>query len=244
VTPPGSIGPYLELTTALLFFLPAGRWQEVDEIIGRAGYVATRTATARLVWLGLQGGMALRRGDLQTAAPLLEELQPKALASGEAQRIAPMACVALPWLLVSERSDEFQALAEEVLIFLDGQWPSVLSTVPVVRALAAAGREELLQRTLDSMRRTPSEALAAKLKTALTAGEGLFDLLEQRPGEAVERLTAAVEAERADGYVYDAACLELDLARALEAAGRTDAAEEARTRAASVLEPLGVVNAF
>ena len=57
--------------------------------------------------------------------------------------------------------------------------------------------------------------------------------------------TAGVnEAEREAGFVYDAACLELDLARALEAAGQTDAAGEARKRAASVLEPLGVVNAF
>ena len=90
------------------------------------------------------------------------------------------------------------------------------------------------------MRRTPSEALTAKLRTALTAGEGLLALVEQRSGEAVERLTAAVEAERAYGFVYDAACLELDLARALEADGRADAAAEARGRAASVLEPLAV----
>jgi len=216
----------------------------VDEIIDRAGEAATGTGTVRLLWLGLRGGMALRRGDLQTAEPLIDELQPNALASGEAQRIAPMACVALPLLHVSGRSDELRSLAEEVLNLLDGQWPSVLSTVPVVRALAAAGEAELLQRTLDSMRRTPSEALAAKLRTALTAGEGLLALMEQRPGEAVERLTAAVEAERADGYVYDAACLELDLARALEANGDADAAAEARARAASVLEPLGCVNAF
>jgi hypothetical protein len=61
---------------------------------------------------------------------------------------------------------------------------------------------------------------------------------------AIERLTAAVEAERELGYLYDAACLELDLARALEAHGDADAAEETRERAASVLAPLGCVNAF
>ena len=78
----------------------------------------------------------------------------------------------------------------------------------------------------------------------MLAGDGLLALLEQRADAAVERLTAAIERERELGYVYDAACLELDLARALEAAGQTDAADEARKRAASVLEPLGVVNAF
>jgi tetratricopeptide (TPR) repeat protein len=120
----------------------------------------------------------------------------------------------------------------------------VLTAVPVVRTLAAAGEAELLQRTIDSMRRMPSEIQTAKLGISLTAGEGLLALLQGRADEAVERLTAAIEAERELGYVYDAACLELDLARALEAAGRAEAAAEARSRAASVLEPLGCVNAF
>jgi tetratricopeptide (TPR) repeat protein len=244
VAPPSSIGPYLELSIAAMLLFPAGRWQEVDEILGAAGELAITTATSRLVWLGLLGGMAMRRGDLQVAEPLIEELRPKALASGEAQRIVPMACVALPWLVVAGSSDELRSLAEQVLTILDGRWPSALSAVPVVRALAAAGEAELLQRTIDSMRRTPSEAQTAKLQTSLTAGEGLLALLQQRADDAVERLTAAVEAERELGFVYDAACLEIDLARAFEAEGRTDAAGEARERAASVLAPLGCVNAF
>jgi tetratricopeptide (TPR) repeat protein len=160
------------------------------------------------------------------------------------QRIVPMACVALPWFHLTGKSDELRALAEEVLTTLDGRWPSVLTAVPVVRTLAAAGEAELLQRTIDSMRRMPSEIQTAKLGISLTAGEGLLALLQGRADEAVERLTAAIEAERELGYVYDAACLELDLARALEAAGRPEAAAEARSRAASVLEPLGCVNAF
>jgi hypothetical protein len=94
------------------------------------------------------------------------------------------------------------------------------------------------------MRRTASEAQTARLETTLTAGDGLLALMEQRAGEAVDLLGAAVERERELGYVFDAACLELDLARALEAEGRDDAAAEARKRAASVLEPLGCVNAF
>ena len=123
-----------------MLVLPAGRWPEVDEIVGAAGEVALTTATSRLVWLGLRGGMALRRGDLRTAEPLIEELQPAAIASGEAQRIVPMASVALPWLHVSGRSDELRSLAEQVLTILDGRWPSVLSAVPVVRALRGGRR--------------------------------------------------------------------------------------------------------
>jgi class 3 adenylate cyclase/tetratricopeptide (TPR) repeat protein len=244
VTPPASIGGYLELSIAAMLFLPAGRWQEVDEILAAAGEVALTTATSRLVWLGLVGGLAMRRGDLEAAAPLLEELQAKALASGEAQRIVPMTCVALPWLSIASKPDELRSLAEEVLTILDGRWPSVLSAVPVVRALAAAGEAELLQRTIDSMRRTASEAQTAKLQTTLTAGEGLLALMEQRTREAVEQLAAAVERERELGYVYDAACLELDLARALEADGQGASAAETRSRALSVLEPLGCVNAY
>ena len=243
VEPPAAIGSYMELSIADKLFLPMGRWHEVDEIVGATG-LYMGTATMRLLWLGLSGGMALRRGDLAAAEPLLEELRPAALASGEAQRIVPMACVALPWLMLTERSDELRALAEQVLTTLDSRWSAVLTAVPAVRALAAAGEAELLQRTLDSMRRTKVEAQTAKLQTSLAVGDGLLALLEQRADAAVERLTAAIERERELGYVYDAACLELDLARALEAAGQTDAADEARKRAASVLEPLGVVNAF
>jgi class 3 adenylate cyclase/tetratricopeptide (TPR) repeat protein len=244
VIAPGSIGPYLELSNAAILFLPAGRWQEVDEIVGAADEGTVNTETSRLVWLGLVGGMAMRRGDLETAGPMLEELQAKALASGEAQRIVPMACVAFPWLSIAGKSDELRSLTEQVLTSLDGRWPSVLSAVPVARALAAVGEAELLQRTIDSMRRTASEAQTAKLQTVLTAGEGLLALIERRTSEAVEMLTTAVERDRSLGYVFDAACLELDLASALAADGQDDAAAETRRRAASVLEPLGCVNAY
>jgi len=244
VPPPVSVGPYLELSTAGLLFLPAGRWQEVDDVLRDVEEIALTTASTRLMWLSLLGGLALRRGDVQTAEPLLDELRPAALASGEGQRIVPMACVALPWLLITDRPHELRALAEQLLTILDGQWPYIMSAVAVVRALAAAGEADLLQRTIDSMRPTASEAPTAKLGTSLTAGEGLLALMEQRTGEAVEKLTAAVERERALGYVFDTACLELDLARALEADGQEDAAAEVRTRAESVLETLGCVNAF
>ena len=244
VTPPVSVGPYLELSIAGLLFLPTGRWQEVDEVLRETGAVAQAMANTRLYWLTIVASLALRRGNVQAAEPLLDELQPGALASGEGQRIVPMACVALPWLLIKERPHELRALAEQVLTILDGQWQYVLSAVPVVRALAAAGEADLLQRTIDSMRPTGGEAQTAKLGTSLTAGEGLLALMEQRAGEAIEKLTAAIERERSLGYVFDAACLELDLARALEADDREDAAAEARTHAASVLEPLGCVNAF
>jgi hypothetical protein len=67
----------------------------------------------------------------------------------------------------------------------------------------------------------------------------LVALLQGRAGEAVEQLERATERERRLGRTYPAACLELDLADALEAAGRADTAKEVRARAASVLERSG-----
>jgi hypothetical protein len=46
------------------------------------------------------------------------------------------------------------------------------------------------------------------------------------------------------GYLYDGACLQLDLAAAHAAAGNATAAEELRERAAALLDRLGCVNAF
>ena len=201
-------------------------------------------ASTRLVWLGLAGGMALRRGDLKAAEPWIAELQPMALESGEAQRIIPMACVVLPWLLVTGRSEELRSLAEQVLTTLDGQWPPRSQPSPWSQRSRRRAKPSCC-----SARSTPcveprSRSRRRSSRLALTAGEGLLALLQQRADDAVEQLTAVVDRERELGFVYDAACLELDLARALEAAGQVDAADEARKRAASVLEPLGVVNAF
>jgi len=242
VTPPASIGDYVELSTAVWVYLPTGRWERVDEVLGALARASA--ASTHMVQLGLSGGMALRRGDPERAAPLIGELRTMALESGEAHRIAPMVCLAAPLLALTGREDELGSLVDATFGALDGRWPSVQPAVPALRALASTGDADLLRRALEPMGRTPSEMQTAKLGTALRAGAGLLTLLEDRAGEAVERLTAAVEAERRLGYVYDVACLELEVARALEADGRTEAAEETRARAAAVLDPLGCVHAF
>jgi len=69
-------------------------------------------------------------------------------------------------------------------------------------------------------------------------------LEDGRAEEAVELLARAAERERSLGRTYDATVLELDLARALEAAGNESGADEARSRAEAFLQPLDVVNAF
>jgi ATP/maltotriose-dependent transcriptional regulator MalT len=138
--------------------------------------------------------------------------------------------------------EELRSLTNEILAVADRDWPAVLEAVPVIRALAAARETELVARTAESIRETPD--LAANAQTAALAAEGLLALLQGRAGEAVEQLELAIERERQLGRTYPAACLELNLAEALEAAGRTDASKEVRARAESVLEPLGCVNPF
>jgi len=198
--------------------------------------------STQLSHLTVAGGLAFRRGEAHASKQLLEELRPLALASGEPQRIIPMAGVVLPWLARTGELEELRSLTNEILAVADRQWPAVLDAVPIVRALAAARETELLTRTTDSIRETPD--LAANAQTALIAAEGLVALLHGRAGEAVKQLERAAEREHQLGRTYAAACLELDLARALEAAGQTDAANEVQALAASVLEPLGCVNPF
>jgi class 3 adenylate cyclase/tetratricopeptide (TPR) repeat protein len=241
VPAPGSIGPYLEVSVAMCLLVPSARWAEADvvlvEIERREGAVSTK-----LAFLAVVGGLASRRGDAKDSKQLLEELRPLALASGELQRIIPMAAVVLPWLARTGQVDELRSLTDEVLAVVDRQWPAVLDSVPIVRALAAAGEAELLARTAESIRDTPN--VAAHAQTALLAAEGLLALQHGNAGKAVAKLELAAERKRQLGRTFDVACLELDLARALEAAGRTEASEEVRARATSVLEPIGCVNPF
>ncbi len=239
--PPESVGPYLELSVAAMLLVPAGRWAEAEAILAECE-AGPEIAAPRILWLWLVGGLALRRGDVEAAAPLLTELRSLALSSGEPQRIVPMACVVLPWLMLVDERDDLRSLTEQIVASLDGQWPSVLTIVPIVRTLAALRETELLSRITDSIRRTPY--VSAELETSLAAAEGLLALQQGRADDAVERLTAAAKTERERGYTYDAACLELDLAAALEAAGNRTGAEEVRGRSASVLEELGCVNPF
>jgi tetratricopeptide (TPR) repeat protein len=241
VPAPGSIGAYLEVSVAMLLQVPSARWADADAIL--AGIDEdTQAMSTRLALLTVGGGLAFRRGEAQGGKQLLEKLRPLALASGELQRIIPMADVVLPWLARTGELEELRSLTNEILAVADRDWPAVLEAVPVVRALAAARETELLARTTESIRDTPN--LAANAQTALITAEGLLALLEGRAGEAAEQLELAIERERQLGRTYPAACLELDLAGALEAAGQTDASMEVRARAASVLEPLGCVNPF
>ena len=231
----------MEVSTALLLKVPSGRWTEADALIEEFGHDEW-AQRCRLVFLVVAGGLALRRGDMKTAERLFDELRPLALESGEPQRIIPMASVVLPWLAVSQDIEELRSLTVQILDSVD-YWPFVLDSMPFVRALADSGETELLARATEAMRDTPGAPTDVNT-AAVRAGEGLLALAEGRPRDAVGQLASAIEKERELGRTYSVACLELDLARALEAAGDTAAADEARARASSTLEPLGCVNPF
>ena len=171
VPAPETVGSYLELSIVMHLLVPAGRWAEADAVV--AGIDAPRlTATSRLVWLTLVAGLALRRGDLVTIGPLLDELRPLALESDEPQRIIPMACVVLPALLLAGAHDELRSAADEILAAVDDRWSDVLGTVPMVRALALAGEEDLLARTTESLRRVVGGRTAGKIQTFADRGRG------------------------------------------------------------------------
>jgi tetratricopeptide (TPR) repeat protein len=239
-TPPAFIGIYLDMSIAMMLLVPSGRWSEAETAL--ATPPAPRDATVRLLWLSVVSALALRRGDLELAERLLDELRPMALASGEPQRIVPMANVAVPWTVVRGQPDLLHSFSEDVIAAVDDQWSAVLSCLPIVRAVAAAEDPNLLERFTASMARR--DIGPSSLANSVRAAEGLLALMRGDPATAVARLTEAADRERSLGNVFFAACLDLDLARALERAGDRAGAEGARGRAGSVLEPLGCVNPF
>jgi hypothetical protein len=107
-----------------------------------------------------------------------------------------------------------------------------MTPLRVARALAAGGERERLVRLSELVASDPQQAV-------VLGSQGLAALLEERPDEAVELLSASEAALRSLGRRYDAACIALDVGRALEAAGDSDGARVAKARAADVLDRLG-----
>jgi hypothetical protein len=119
-----------------------------------------------------------------------------------------------------------------------------MPTAGIPRALAAVGDADGLERVAELLGPDDPATLSVPLRVARLLTTGLLADVGGRPEAAIEPLRAAVELERGHGWHYRAACLETELARVLEAAGRVDEATAARERAAAVLGPLGVVNPY
>ena len=114
------------------------------------------------------------------------------------------------------------------------RYPQVIVNVPV-------GDRERLARIVHARGRPLGETVPATMHKAATG------LLAGLDGDALGAAHLLAEAESetgAWGRRYDAACIALDLADALERAGDDDGAADARGRAQAVLEPLGCVNPY
>jgi hypothetical protein len=201
------------------------------------------TTAVELVLLGTQGALAFRRGDLESADRWLADLRALAVGSGEVQRIVPMACAVLPWLHLSGRAEELREVADELVEVVGDQWPVVLTSDPIVRTLEAAGEIGRLRAVAKSIAGAQAPKVG-RLANNLAVAEGLVALNDGRADEAAELLGGAAARERELGFVFDAACLALDHARALDAAGRADEAVRVRTGAEEFLWALACLNPF
>jgi len=240
--PPPSIAGYVQLSLIAKLLVPAGRWGEVDDAL-RGIDPEQLTTTSNLVLQPTHGALAFRRGDLESADRWLADQWSLAVGSGEAQRIVPMACAVFPWLHLSGRAEELREAADELVEAIEDQWPVVLTSDPIVRSLEAAGEIERLHAVVESI----AGAVAPKvgqIANNLAVADGLVALRDGRADEAVELLGGATARERELGFAFDAACLALDYARALDGAGRADEAVRVRTGAEEFLRALGCVNAF
>jgi class 3 adenylate cyclase len=238
VVPP-SIGIYVELSFAK-GYIPAGRWAEADALLQGVNELEI-SMTSRLVYKPLRGVLAVRRGDLDGATRVLTGLRELALASAEPQRIHPMACAVFPWLHLTGRIDELREATRELLAWGSEQWMAALPIGPVLRTLDAAGETELLRELAESLEGSTVSKVAHHGADIILV-RALLALAEGRASEAEESLRAAIAFHRGCGFAFDAACLELDLARSLEAQGKADEAAAIRTRVEAYLADMNCVN--
>ena len=149
----------------------------------------------------------------------------------------------MPYAALTGDHETLRELAETVRSTTDREWAQ-LTTTPIPRALATAGETALLERVAAAFRLKAADLDAPRIAISASVAEGLVALAAGDAETAVALLRAAAERERGFGWTFRAACLDLDLARALDAAGRPAEAVAARDRADAVLGPLGCVNAY
>jgi class 3 adenylate cyclase/tetratricopeptide (TPR) repeat protein len=231
-----SFGQYLTLSRAALIYVPAGRWGEADAVLEGVG--ALGSMSSRLVWLWLFTGLALRRGDLESVDRHLPDFRETATASQEPQRILPMASIAMPRALLAGDHDTVRALGDLVVAQpLHGVTMSA-ATIPICRTLLTIGDRDRLAQFVAALAKADSTSQVGMLGV----GGSLLAHVDGDVAGASRDLLGAEQGLRDLGRHYDAACVALDAARALEAAGDGAEADRARARATSFLEPLGCVN--
>jgi class 3 adenylate cyclase/tetratricopeptide (TPR) repeat protein len=242
LVPPTWVDAYLDLSLALQHLIPAGRWDEATQLLGRWG-PDDLTPNNRIPWLGAVAQLELRRGDVEKAGALVREQHDLAIKTREPQRIIPMANALLAWAAVANEREQLRAHAEEVLELVGDRSSGVISALPATRAIAISDDDELLRRWTGAITRaTERSRRGGRIVATESAARGLVALHEGRPAEAAELLQESASTERRLGYLFDAATVELDLARALEASGDAARAGEVRSEAEAFLRSIGAVN--
>ena len=235
---------YFDLSYGLLVDIPAGRWDRLGTLFARQeALLRVPLYGVRILSRELVGGMAMRCGDLAAAAEPLAAMREIASAAGEPQRLLPMAAVVMPYAALTGDRETLHELVEMVLATTDREWAQ-LTTTPVPRALAAAGETELLERVATAFRLKAADLDAPRISISAAVAEGLVALAAGDADAAAAQLRDAADRERGFGWAYRAACIDLDVARALDTAGRPTEAAAGRDRANAILEPLGCVNAY
>jgi hypothetical protein len=116
-----------------------------------------------------------------------------------------------------------------------------LGFVGVARSLAAIGDRDRLDAKVKALTEPAVECLPG---TILKMARGLLARLDGDPVTAARLLLEAERELEAWDRAYDAACIALEAAVALEAAGDRAGAGAATARANAFLEPLGCVNPY
>jgi class 3 adenylate cyclase/tetratricopeptide (TPR) repeat protein len=240
--PPEVFGDYLDLSAAKFVDVPAGRWAKASQTLDAHDRSRLR-AGPLLVWLELRTAAALRRGDVATADRYLPQAVDLSGASGEPQRIVPVAVVRVWRAAIAGDVSAATAAVAHMLSQAHGlkSTRELVACRHLLRGLLHAGGPAAVAPVARELEGMGSHAANRQARIWQAVLAGMIALGDGRPDDAVTALGRALELEVERGASYYAATSRLDLATALEATGRGDDAAEERAKAAQVLEPLGCV---
>jgi class 3 adenylate cyclase/tetratricopeptide (TPR) repeat protein len=236
---------YYDLSHRLFVDLPSGRWGEIDAGLDREA--AARQSTTLMIWLQLRATVALARGQTELAEPLIAEALMWSDRTNEPQRVTPMRCLAAKLAAVQGRpADALHHLSvarenHRGRLSAGFAWELGLTAPRVMKRIGAWAELDALWEEMREEFVPPEGWAGLRPEAAGALFQGLVAAHHGRAEEALDALRRLVELEQRRVAPYDEACARLDLADALEGAGRQQAADAERKAAALVLRPLGVV---
>ena len=215
-----------------------GRWDEVLELTDELlrwehDHGPSMTSTTAVI---LAGWVALRRGELDTAAGWVQAALDRAARTGVAEYEAPAHALAAEVALARDDVDEarrhlarFEDVAAKDRLFAAAVLPIVARLF--VRLDEPATARALLE-DLPELR-SPRERLSAETVRAL------IEEAEGNHAAAADRFTSLVDEWRIYGFPLEVGLTGTALARCLHALGRHDEAARVAADAAEVLSDLG-----